>query len=109
VNENIAGFLSFPWSVAQLGWILGTPILLAFLWVTYYSVFLLTYFYRSPHPITGARKYKYRDVVKVILDSLRSMQGCDSGSYDSLPPTRGDPGLERQINGWLKAFSRYKA
>lgn len=78
-----AGVLSLPWSVAQLGWLLGTPILLAFSWVTYYTAVLLTECYRSPHPVTGSRNYKYKDAVKAILGGYK-VSLCMWAQYSNL-------------------------
>lgn len=78
-----AGVLTLPWSVAQLGWLLGAPILLAFSWVTYYSAVLLTDCYRSPHPVTGARNYKYKDAVKAILGGYK-VSLCMWAQYSNL-------------------------
>lgn len=78
-----AGVLSLPWSVAQLGWLVGTPILLSFSWVTYYAATLLAECYRSPHPVTGARNYKYRDAVKAILGGHKALL-CMWAQYANL-------------------------
>eukprot|EP01018_Ginkgo_biloba_P023744 Gb_30499 [translate_table: standard] len=62
-----SGVLSLAWSVAQLGWLLGPLVLLAFSFVTYYTSILLADCYRSPDPVTGRRNHTYMEAVKTIL------------------------------------------
>lgn len=62
-----SGVLSLSWSFAQMGWIAGPIILLAFAWCTYFTSRLLADCYRSPDPITGKRNYIYMDAVKANL------------------------------------------
>lgn len=62
-----SGVLSLAWSIAQIGWIAGPPILLAFAFVTYYTALLLANCYRCPDPVTGRRNYTYMDAVKAHL------------------------------------------
>lgn len=62
-----SGILALPWSVAQLGWILGPFVLVSFAVITYYAALLLSDCYRFPDPITGTRNYTYMDAVRVIL------------------------------------------
>ncbi|XP_073107023.1 amino acid permease 8, partial [Elaeis guineensis] len=59
-----SGVLTLPWSVAQLGWILGPFALVFFAFVTYYTAILLSDCYRSPDSNSGRRNYKYMDVIK---------------------------------------------
>ncbi|KAH9310839.1 hypothetical protein KI387_025874 [Taxus chinensis] len=62
-----SGVLSLAWSMAQLGWIAGPPVLLGFSVVTYYTSVLLADCYRAPDPVTGRRNYTYMDAVRAIL------------------------------------------
>ncbi|KAI5064905.1 hypothetical protein GOP47_0019600 [Adiantum capillus-veneris] len=67
-----SGVLSLAWSIAQLGWIAGPPILLAFAFVTYYTSILLADCYRAPDPTTGSRNYTYMDAVRAYLGGKRT-------------------------------------
>lgn len=78
-----SGVLALPWSVAQLGWILGPLVLIAFALVTYYAAILLSYCYRSPDPINGRRNYTYMDAVKASLGS-RDVFMCGVLQYTNL-------------------------
>lgn len=62
-----SGVLSLAWSIAQLGWIAGPPILFGFAFVTYYTSILLADCYRSPDPVTGRRNYTYMSAVRSQL------------------------------------------
>eukprot|EP01018_Ginkgo_biloba_P015559 Gb_28684 [translate_table: standard] len=62
-----SGVLSLAWSMAQLGWVAGPPVLLGFSFVTYYTSMMLADCYRSPDPLTGTRNYTYMDAVRAIL------------------------------------------
>lgn len=62
-----AGVLALPWSVAQLGWVIGPAVLLAFAWVTYYTAILLCDCYRYPDKSTGRRNSNYMEAVSSIL------------------------------------------
>jgi len=62
-----AGILALPWSVAQLGWILGPFVLVFFAIVTYYIASLLCDCYRTPDPVTGKRNYTYIHAVRELL------------------------------------------
>ncbi|KAI5567484.1 hypothetical protein BDE02_13G093200 [Populus trichocarpa] len=62
-----SGILALPWSVAQLGWILGPFFLVFFAAVTYYIAILLCDCYRSPDPVKGRRNYTYMDAVRALL------------------------------------------
>ncbi|CAN6458429.1 unnamed protein product [Victoria cruziana] len=62
-----AGVLGLPWSVAQLGWVLGPVSILLFAWVTYYTAVLLADCYRYPDKTTGQRNRVYMDAVSAIL------------------------------------------
>uniref|UniRef100_A0A6N2MNG8 Amino acid transporter transmembrane domain-containing protein n=1 Tax=Salix viminalis TaxID=40686 RepID=A0A6N2MNG8_SALVM len=62
-----AGILALPWSVAQLGWILGPFVVVVFAIVTYYIASLLCDCYRTPDPVTGKRNYTYIHAVRELL------------------------------------------
>jgi len=62
-----SGVLSLAWATAQLGWIAGPAVMLAFSFVTYYTSSLLSDCYRSPDPVTGNRNYTYMDAVRANL------------------------------------------
>ncbi|CAK7344755.1 unnamed protein product [Dovyalis caffra] len=62
-----AGILALPWSVAQLGWILGPFVVVVFAIVTYYIASLLCDCYRTPDPVTGKRNYTYILAVRELL------------------------------------------
>ncbi|CAL9043471.1 unnamed protein product [Musa banksii] len=62
-----SGVLALPWSVAQMGWIMGPIALVACAYVTYYTAILLTDCYRTPDPVKGRRNYTYMDVVRSCL------------------------------------------
>ncbi|KAH9301076.1 hypothetical protein KI387_012659, partial [Taxus chinensis] len=66
-----SGVLSLAWSMAQLGWIIGIAVLIAFSFVTLYTSSLLADCYRSPDPVRGKRNYTYMDAVKVNLGSMQ--------------------------------------
>ncbi|MCO5569031.1 hypothetical protein L7F22_022737 [Adiantum nelumboides] len=63
-----SGVLSLAWSIAQLGWIAGPPILAAFAFVTYYTSILLADCYRAP---SGSRNYTYMNAVRAYLGGKR--------------------------------------
>lgn len=65
-----AGILALPWSVAQLGWILGPSVLVFFAFVTYYSAILLCDCYRTPDPVNGRRNHTYIAAVRALLGTL---------------------------------------
>lgn len=62
-----SGVLSLAWALAQLGWVAGTIILVAFAIITYYTSTMLADCYRSPDPINGTRNYNYMGVVRTYL------------------------------------------
>ncbi|KAB5529885.1 hypothetical protein DKX38_019966 [Salix brachista] len=62
-----AGILALPWSVAQLGWILGPFVVVVFAIVTYYIASLLCDCYRTPDPVIGKRNYTYIHAVRELL------------------------------------------
>ncbi|THF96651.1 hypothetical protein TEA_012064 [Camellia sinensis var. sinensis] len=60
-----SGVLSLAWAIAQLGWVAGPAVLMAFSFITYFTSTLLADCYRSPDPVTGTRNYTYMDVVEI--------------------------------------------
>ncbi|XP_010247797.1 PREDICTED: amino acid permease 8-like [Nelumbo nucifera] len=62
-----SGVLALPWSVAQIGWIFGTLVLVIFAVITYFTAILLCDCYRSPDPVNGTRNRTYMDVVRACL------------------------------------------
>ncbi|XP_075669275.1 putative amino acid permease 7 isoform X1 [Castanea sativa] len=63
-----AGVLSLAWSVAQLGWIAGPLLMIAFAGITIVSTNLLCDCYRYPDPECGpARNRSYMKAVKFFL------------------------------------------
>lgn len=66
-----SGVLSLPWSIAQLGWIVGPFSILLIASSTLFSAFLLCNTYRSPNPEYGAhRSASYLDVVNFNLGKV---------------------------------------
>lgn len=78
-----SGVLALSWSFAQMGWIAGPIVLLAFAWCTYYTSRLLADCYRSPHPITGKRNYIYMDAIKANLGRKQQIV-CACVQYSNL-------------------------
>ncbi|ONM33799.1 Amino acid permease 6 [Zea mays] len=63
-----SGVLALPWTVAQLGWVLGPLVLVGFSCVTYYTSALLADCYRYPDPVHGAVvNRQYVDAVRCYL------------------------------------------
>lgn len=62
-----SGVLSLAWAIAQLGWVAGPAILMAFSFITFFTSTLLADSYRSPDPVTGKRNYTYTDAVRANL------------------------------------------
>ncbi|KAJ8618649.1 hypothetical protein MRB53_014835 [Persea americana] len=75
-----SGVLAVPWSVAQMGWLLGPLILAVFAYITYYTATLLSDYYRSP---AGRRNYTYIGVVKAYLGT-RDVLVCGITQYSML-------------------------
>ncbi|CAO2172266.1 unnamed protein product, partial [Urochloa humidicola] len=48
-----SGVLALPWSVAQMGWVLGPIALIGCAYITYYTAVLLSDCYRTPDPSTA--------------------------------------------------------
>lgn len=62
-----SGVLSLAWAIAQMGWVAGPAVLLAFSFITYFTSTLLADCYRSPDPVHGKRNYTYSEVVRAVL------------------------------------------
>uniref|UniRef100_A0A1D1XKS9 Amino acid permease 2 n=1 Tax=Anthurium amnicola TaxID=1678845 RepID=A0A1D1XKS9_9ARAE len=75
-----SGVLALPWSVAQMGWIIGPLALIACAYVTYYTAVLLSDCYRTPDPVHGRRNYTYMDVVRSCLGA-RDVFICGIAQY----------------------------
>ncbi|KAH7568260.1 hypothetical protein JRO89_XS07G0267500 [Xanthoceras sorbifolium] len=60
-----SGVLALPWSMAQLGWILGPLVNISFAVITYYTAILLCECYRTPDPVSGRRNYTYMDALEI--------------------------------------------
>lgn len=78
-----SGVLSLAWAIAQLGWVAGPAILMAFSFITYFTSTLLADCYRTPDPVTGKRNYTYMDVVRANLGG-RKVQLCGLAQYVNL-------------------------
>uniref|UniRef100_A0A7N0ZW11 Amino acid transporter transmembrane domain-containing protein n=1 Tax=Kalanchoe fedtschenkoi TaxID=63787 RepID=A0A7N0ZW11_KALFE len=78
-----SGVLSLAWAIAQLGWIAGPLVMLAFSMVTCFCSALLVNCYRSPDPVSGKRNYTYMDVVKANLGGAQ-IQLCGLSQYVNL-------------------------
>ncbi|CAM8941568.1 unnamed protein product [Rhodiola kirilowii] len=78
-----SGVLSLAWAIAQLGWIAGPLVMLAFSMVTCFCSSLLVNCYRSPDPVNGKRNYTYMDVVKANLGGVQ-IQLCGFSQYVNL-------------------------
>jgi amino acid permease len=62
-----SGVLSLAWAIAQLGWVIGPIVLIAFSLITWFCSSLLTDCYRAPDPVHGKRNYTYGDAVRSYL------------------------------------------
>lgn len=78
-----SGVLSLAWAIAQLGWVAGPAVLMAFSFVTYFTSTMLADCYRAPDPITGKRNYTYMEVVRAHLGG-RKVQLCGLAQYVNL-------------------------
>ncbi|PNX74506.1 amino acid permease 6-like protein [Trifolium pratense] len=65
-----SGVLSLAWAVAQLGWIVGTIVLLLFSVITLITSCMLANCYRYPDRIHGVRNPTYMTMVKSILGNF---------------------------------------
>ncbi|KAK4434276.1 Amino acid permease 6 [Sesamum alatum] len=78
-----SGVLSLAWAIAQLGWVAGPAVLLAFSFITYFTSTLLADSYRCPGPVHGTRNYTYMAVVRSHLGGLK-VQLCGLAQYGNL-------------------------
>ncbi|CAH9065702.1 unnamed protein product [Cuscuta epithymum] len=78
-----SGVLSLAWAIAQLGWVVGPAVLLAFSFITYFTSTLLADCYRSPGPVEGKRNYTYMDVVRSHLGGVK-VTLCGLAQYANL-------------------------
>ncbi|KAJ3703906.1 hypothetical protein LUZ61_007611 [Rhynchospora tenuis] len=78
-----SGVLALPWTVAQLGWVIGPLVLLGFSCVTYYTSAMLADCYRYPDPVTGSVNHEYIDAVRNYLGRT-SVILCGSAQYVNL-------------------------
>ncbi|XP_066393239.1 amino acid permease 6-like [Miscanthus floridulus] len=62
-----SGVLSLAWAIAQLGWVIGPVVLLAFSSITWFCSSLLADCYRAPDPVHGKRNYTYGQAVRAYL------------------------------------------
>ncbi|XP_076890499.1 amino acid permease 6-like [Bidens hawaiensis] len=75
-----SGVLSLVWAIAQLGWVVGPVVLMAFSFITYFTSTLLADAYRTPDPVSGKRNYTYMEVVRANLGG-RNVQLCGLAQY----------------------------
>nr|GEU54532.1 amino acid permease 6-like [Tanacetum cinerariifolium] len=78
-----SGVLSLAWAIAQLGWVAGPAVLMAFSFITYFTSTLLADSYRTPDPVSGKRNYTYMDVVQANLGGIK-VQLCGIAQYVNL-------------------------
>ncbi|CAI9116050.1 OLC1v1017098C1 [Oldenlandia corymbosa var. corymbosa] len=78
-----SGVLSLAWAIAQLGWVAGPAVLLAFSFITFFTSTLLADAYRAPGPVTGTRNYTYMDVVNAHLGGFK-VKLCGLAQYSNL-------------------------
>ncbi|KAF8104771.1 hypothetical protein N665_0168s0014 [Sinapis alba] len=78
-----SGVLSLAWAIAQLGWVAGPAVLMAFSFITYFTSTMLADCYRSPDPVTGKRNYTYMEVVRSYLGGRKVML-CGLAQYGNL-------------------------
>ncbi|KAF6157937.1 hypothetical protein GIB67_015253 [Kingdonia uniflora] len=78
-----SGVLSLAWAIAQLGWVAGPAILMAFSFITWFTSTLLADCYRSPDPVSGKRNYSYMDAVRANLGTIKC-RFCGLAQYVNL-------------------------
>ncbi|KAG6434699.1 hypothetical protein SASPL_106339 [Salvia splendens] len=74
-----SGVLSLAWAIAQLGWVAGPAVLVAFSFITYLTSTFLADSYRHQ----GRRNYTYMDVVRSHLGGYK-VQLCGVAQYGNL-------------------------
>ncbi|PKA53790.1 Amino acid permease 8 [Apostasia shenzhenica] len=62
-----SGVLSLAWAMAQLGWLVGPVVLIAFSLITYSTSAFLADCYRTSDQVHGGRNYNYMSTVKSHL------------------------------------------
>ncbi|XP_073275477.1 amino acid permease 6-like [Primulina huaijiensis] len=78
-----SGVLSLAWGIAQLGWVAGPAVLMAFSITTFFTSILLADSYRAPGPMHGVRNYTYMDVVRAHLGGAK-VKLCGLAQYGNL-------------------------
>ncbi|KAF8732328.1 hypothetical protein HU200_016313 [Digitaria exilis] len=78
-----SGVLSLAWAIAQLGWVIGPVVLVAFSVITWFCSSLLADCYRSPDPVNGKRNYTYGQAVRAYL-GVSKYRLCSLAQYINL-------------------------
>ncbi|KAG2639799.1 amino acid permease 6 [Panicum virgatum] len=78
-----SGVLSLAWAIAQLGWVIGPVVLLAFSVITWFCSSLLADCYRAPDPVHGKRNYTYGQAVRAYL-GVSKYRLCSLAQYINL-------------------------
>uniref|UniRef100_A0A0E0Q3R1 Amino acid transporter transmembrane domain-containing protein n=1 Tax=Oryza rufipogon TaxID=4529 RepID=A0A0E0Q3R1_ORYRU len=78
-----SGVLSLAWAIAQLGWVIGPAVLVAFSVITWFCSSLLADCYRSPDPVHGKRNYTYGQAVRANL-GVAKYRLCSVAQYVNL-------------------------
>ncbi|KAL6880402.1 hypothetical protein ACP4OV_011967 [Aristida adscensionis] len=78
-----SGVLSLAWAIAQLGWVIGPVVLLAFSLITWFCSTLLADCYRAPDPVHGKRNYTYGQAVRAYL-GVSKYRLCSLAQYINL-------------------------
>uniref|UniRef100_A0A804Q4Y5 Amino acid transporter transmembrane domain-containing protein n=1 Tax=Zea mays TaxID=4577 RepID=A0A804Q4Y5_MAIZE len=79
-----SGVLSLAWAIAQLGWVIGPVVLLAFSAITWFCSSLLADCYRAPPgPGQGKRNYTYGQAVRSYLGESK-YRLCSLAQYVNL-------------------------
>ncbi|KAG0467839.1 hypothetical protein HPP92_017167 [Vanilla planifolia] len=78
-----SGVLSLAWAIAQLGWIAGPTVLVAFSLITWFCSSLLANCYRFPDPVHGKRNYTYMAAVRTNLGGVK-FKLCGLAQYVNL-------------------------
>ncbi|CAO1948836.1 unnamed protein product [Urochloa humidicola] len=78
-----SGVLSLAWAIAQLGWVIGPVVLVAFSVITWFCSSLLADCYRAPDPVLGKRNYTYGQAVRAYL-GVSKYRLCSLAQYINL-------------------------
>ncbi|CAN6202964.1 unnamed protein product [Urochloa humidicola] len=78
-----SGVLSLAWAIAQLGWVIGPVVLVAFSVITWFCSSLLADCYRAPDPVHGKRNYTYGQAVRAYL-GVSKYRLCSLAQYINL-------------------------